>query len=98
MPLPRLDRHAAGRMNQVVQVEPIDLGGIELGEPGADVLEQCSQLALVIGDNQLPRGRTMGLIPGTTLRVAGPDHGRTLRPPHRPMHVARTLDPLGADG
>ena len=41
-------------MNHVVHVELIDLAGIELGETGAHVCEKCSQLALVIGGDQLP--------------------------------------------
>jgi hypothetical protein len=50
-------------MNQVVHVELIDLAGVELGEPGAHVFEKCSQLALVIGGDQLSRGTTIGLVP-----------------------------------
>jgi hypothetical protein len=50
-------------MNQVVHVELIDLAGVELGEPGAHVFEKGSQLALVIGGDQLPRGTTIGLVP-----------------------------------
>ena len=50
-------------MNQVVHVELVDLAGVELGEPGAHVLEQCSQLGLVIGGDQLSRGTTIGLLP-----------------------------------
>jgi hypothetical protein len=47
-------------MNQVVHVELIDLAGVELGE---HVFEKCSQLALVIGGDQLSRGTTIGLVP-----------------------------------
>jgi hypothetical protein len=50
-------------VNQVVHVELIDLAGVELGEPGAHVFEKGSQLALVIGGDQLPRGTTIGLVP-----------------------------------
>jgi hypothetical protein len=31
-----------------------DLTRVELGEPGAHVFEKCSQLALVIGGDQVP--------------------------------------------
>ena len=48
-------------MNQVIQVELVDLAGVELGEAGAYVLEQCSQLRLLIGGDELPRGTTIGL-------------------------------------
>jgi hypothetical protein len=50
-------------MNQVVQVELVDLAGLELGEPGSHVFEQGSQLALVVCGDQLPRGTTIGLVP-----------------------------------
>jgi hypothetical protein len=50
-------------MNQVVQVELVDLAGVELGEPGSRGFEQASQLALVVGGDQPPRGTTIGLVP-----------------------------------
>ena len=48
-------------MNQAVKVELIDLGAVELSEAGADVLEQRSQLRLVIGGYQFPCRSTIRL-------------------------------------
>jgi hypothetical protein len=80
--LPKLGGGPLVVMNQIVHVELIDLTGVELSEPGAHVFEKSSQLALVIVGGQLPRGTTIGLVPGTTLRVSGPDHGRKLQRRH----------------
>jgi len=49
-------------MNQPVHVELVDRAGVELGEPVAHVFEKCSQLALVIGGDHLPRGTAIGLV------------------------------------
>jgi hypothetical protein len=49
-------------VNHVIQVELIDVAGIELVEAGADVLEQRSQLALVIGGDPLRCCTTLGVL------------------------------------
>jgi hypothetical protein len=66
-------------MNQGVQVELIDLAGVELGEPDPHVFEQRSQLALVVGGDQLSGAATIGLVRFSTLRVVGSDPGRKLQ-------------------
>jgi hypothetical protein len=47
-------------MNQLVEVELVDLGGVELSEASPHVLEQRSQLRLVIGRHQFPCSSTIG--------------------------------------
>ena len=49
-------------MNHVVQVELIDLAGIELGEGGTHALKQYSQLIFVVRADQLTRGAPIGLL------------------------------------
>src|SRR5260370_41331643 len=86
-------------MNQVVEFERVDLASIKLGEANSDILEQRSQLRLVIAGDQLSRGTAIRLGVRKTLRVsrrrhrhdattATPSSGWRSQPP-RPCAAAR---------
>jgi hypothetical protein len=49
-------------MNHLVELELIDLTGIELGEASAHLFEQRPQLTLVVGSDELSRGTPLGLL------------------------------------
>ena len=66
-------------MNHVVQVELIDLAGLEFGEAGTHALKQYSQLILVVRGDQLSRGAAIGLLRRTMLRVASAGHKAKLQ-------------------
>ena len=46
-------------LNHLVQVELIDLAGLELGEAGTHTLKQYSQLILVVRGDQLSGGAAL---------------------------------------
>src|SRR4051812_45905094 len=61
-------------MNEIVELELVDLAGIESAEAGADPLKQRSQLSLMVGGDQLTSSSTLSLVSRTS-RAAGPPHG-----------------------
>jgi hypothetical protein len=61
-------------MDHIVELELIDLPGVELGEARPHVLEQCPQLRLVIGSDKFPCGTTISVPGGAMLGVPGLGH------------------------
>ena len=72
--LPRLCGRPLVVMNKVVEFELVDLPGVKLSETGPHVLEQRSQLRLVIGDHDVACGTTIRPLGCAMLGVPGLDH------------------------
>jgi hypothetical protein len=67
-------------VNEVVEVELVDLAGIELAESGADVFEESPELLVVVCGDDLRKGSPFGLVVATPLSTTGRSSAQPARP------------------
>lgn len=72
---PELSSSALVAVDEVIELEFIELAGIELGEPVANVLEQRPKLFLVVGADDRTRLPSLRLLARSTSRLVCLGHG-----------------------